>query len=165
MNSSQVYSWVKERATQTILWLTYTCGTKSTHKQSYTSDISSDHKMSFQLDLYQELSSQFFFSVCLHVFYIVSNDISDINMSFVYQKHIYVYVFFMFINAITGHPTRNKSCKARYLANIDFHANFRMINPIPPWSRYTFNCNHTGCRRVFLTQIGAWRQVDQILCW
>ena len=69
--------------------------------------------MSFQLDLYQELSPHFFFfvCVCLHVFYIVFNDISDINMSFVYQKHIYVYVFFMFVNAITGHPTRNKSCK------------------------------------------------------
>ena len=62
--------------------------------------------MSFQLDLYQELSSQFFFvCVCLHVLNIVLNDISDMTMSLVYQKHIYVYVFFMFVDAITGHPT------------------------------------------------------------
>ena len=58
-----------------------------------------------------------------------------------------------------------KSCKARYLANIDPHANSRTVNPMPPRSWYTYNCNQTGCRRVFLIQIGAWGQVDQILCW
>ena len=47
--------------------------------------------MSFQVDLYQELSSQFVFSVCvyLYVFYIVFNDIIGTTTSFVYQKHIY----------------------------------------------------------------------------
>ena len=59
--------------------------------------------MSFQLDLYQELSSQFFFvCVCLHVLNIALNDISDMTMSFVYQTHIYVYVFFYLLMQLLG---------------------------------------------------------------
>ena len=171
MNSShlgQGYSWVKERATQPILWLTYNCGTKSTHKHSYTSDIRSDYKiMSFQLDLYQELSSQiFFFCVCVFTYFkhcLKWHQLYD-HVFGLSKTHLCVCLFHVcWYNYWASY--KYKSCKARYLANIDPHANSRTVNPMPPRSWYTYNCNQTGCRRVFLIQIGAWGQVDQILCW